>query len=109
MRLDAKHSLAGLAVLALALPLWARAGSTSMRLDNRATIAGKQFEPGDYQLSATEGQNELAFKRDATVVAQVPCQWIKLKNKSPDSDVIPDKNQIVAVEFDGKMEAVKVR
>ena len=79
-----------------------------MRFDNRAAVAGKQLEPGDYQLSVVEGQNELTFKRDGTVIAQVSCEWIKLKNKSPCSDVSFVKKQIIGVDFDGRMEVVKV-
>jgi hypothetical protein len=109
MRLSAKHYLSGLAVLALALPVWARTYSTELTLSNPATISGKQLAPGDYQLKIKDGQNQLLVEDgDGDTVAKVPCHWIQLPSKSDETAVVMNQRRIIQVDFDGKTAAVKI-
>lgn len=114
MRLSAKQYLGALAILFLAIPIWARPDSTRTYTANWSasqvtTIGHTQIKPGDYQLEAHENQNTLDIMRNGKVVAQVPCHWTQLPMKAPNTEVDLNNNQIVRVEFAGNTEAVQVQ
>lgn len=111
MRCSAKHYIGGLAILILALPVWARPNKTytaEWDASQATTIGNTQIEPGTYTVEARANQNTLDIVRDGKVIAQAPCHWIQLPRKAEDTEVDTNNNQIVEVEFSGKAEAVRV-
>jgi hypothetical protein len=113
MRLTTKQYLGALAILFLAVPIWARSENarsyTAQWFNSQAmTIGNTQISPGDYSLKARQDENMLNIMRDGKVVAQVPCHWIQLPKKAEDTEVTSNKSQIVQVQFAGTTEAIKV-
>jgi hypothetical protein len=111
MLCSAKQYFAGLAILFLALPVWARPEKTytaEWDASQATTIGNAQIKPGIYKIEARENQNTLDIMRDGKVVAQTPCHWIHLAKKAADTEVDTSDNQIVEVEFSGKTEAIRV-
>ena len=111
MHCSAKQFLGGLAVLILALPVWARPSKTytaEWDASQATKIGNTQIMPGTYTVEAHENQNTLDIVRDGKVVAQAPCHWIQLPKKAEDTEVDTNNNQIVEVEFSGKTEAVRL-
>ena len=113
MRFKAKHYVGALAILVLAIPVWA--GKDSSRTDSAefdtsqvTTIGKAELQPGHYKFEAKELQNQLEVLHDGKVIATVPCHWIQLTKKSQNSELQSDKNRINEVEFQGRTEAVMV-
>lgn len=108
-----KHYLGVLAVLTMAMPVWA--GKKSSHTDSApfdtlqaVTIGTTQLQPGHYTFEAKESGNQLEIRKDDNVIATVPCHWIQLSKKAQDSEVLSDRNRVIQVEFEGRTEAVKV-
>ena len=72
MRLRILQCLTILAVLAIAVPIWARSKSAELRLTEPATIGTTQLEPGAYTLKVDDGGTQVSVVRQGKVVAQVP-------------------------------------
>jgi hypothetical protein len=110
MRLHFGHFTAGLAILALAAPVFARPRTESIPFDltQPATIAGTELKAGSYQIRAVENESKLDVLHDGKVVAQVPCHWIQLPNKALNSEVVFNERQITEVDFGGKTEAIQI-
>lgn len=115
MSLDAKQFLGSLAIIFLAIPVWARpaaARTDVAQWDNPQTtaIGNTQLKPGDYHLKAREAENQLeVLGPDGRVVAQVPCHWVQLSEKAQDTEIITDKDRIVQVRFQGRTEAIQIQ
>jgi hypothetical protein len=111
MRTYAKRYLTALSLMAfIALPVWARTDSATLTVTNPTTIAGKNLEPGTYRLEVHPNQTQLKVvntQSDRTV-AEVPCQWVPLKNSPTNTEVLLNKNKVTEIEFSGNMQAVKV-
>ena len=111
MRWSVKKYLGGLAILSLALPVWARPDkpyTAEWDISQATTIGNTQVKPGTYTVEAHANQNTLDVLRDKKVVAQLPCHWIQLPQKASETEVETNNNQIVQVQFSGKTEAVSV-
>ncbi|HTW22660.1 MAG TPA: hypothetical protein VMD78_03620 [Candidatus Baltobacteraceae bacterium] len=111
MRWSVKQYLGGIAVLCLALPVWARPEkpyTAEWDLSQTTTIGNTQIKPGTYTVEARANENTLDVLHDRKVVAQVPCHWIQLPQKASETEVETNNNQIVQVQFSGKTEAVTV-
>ncbi len=109
MHIRAKHYLAGVAVVFLALPLWSHTESAQVDIDHPVTISGTQLQPGQYELRVKDYANQAVVTKDGNVVAQVPCHWIQLPKEPQYSQVMFTKNQITEVDFGGKTQAVEFR
>jgi hypothetical protein len=107
MRFRLLQSLTILAVLALATPIWARTKSVDLRLTDPTTIGTSQLQPGEYQLKAEEGANQVTILRHGKVVAEVPCHWVQLQSKPSQSQVLFTSNQITEVDFGGDTQAAQ--
>jgi len=105
MRISAKHALAGLAVLTLVAPLWARTYKQPWIVSTPATIGSMQLKAGEYQLNADDAKKELTVSQNSKVLATVSGQWIKLPKKADYSTVVTDGNKVTQVEFDGSDQA----
>jgi len=110
MRCSVNKYLGGLAIVFLALPVWARPDkpyTAEWDVSQPTTVGNTQIKPGTYMVEAREKQNTLDILRDGKVVAQLPCHWIQLPQKAQESEVETDNNQIVEVDFSGKTAAVR--
>jgi hypothetical protein len=112
MRIHANKFLGGLAVLAMALPLWAGTSShndsTAFDVTQTATVGQTQLAPGHYTLQANEASNELNIRQNGKMVASVRCHWVQLPQKAHDSEVLANNNHVTEVDFRGRTEALKV-
>lgn len=109
MHLPLKHCIGGLALCAMALPLWAHTDSATISVTQRTTIEGTQLKPGTYQIKIPQNGDQMkVVTAEGKVVAQVPCHWVTLKEKPSDTEVVFQRNRITEVEFGGKTQAAKV-
>lgn len=112
MSFHGKPYVGSLAVVLLALPVWAGGSHTdSIPFDpsENATIGQTQLPTGHYTLRAAESGNQLDVLKDNKVIATVPATWVKLPQKATESEVVQDSNnRVVQIEFQGRSEAVKV-
>ena len=110
MKVQAKHYLSALAVLILAAPLFARNYSARLSVTDTTTIGATQLKPGDYDLQAKDNDKQLKVVDPDTgkTVAEVPVQWIELKQKPATSQVVVSNNQVTEVDFGGKTQAVQI-
>jgi hypothetical protein len=111
MRNHVKRYFTALSLMAfLALPVWAHTDSATLTVTNPTIIAGKNLKPGTYKLEVQPNQTQLKVvntQSDRTV-AEVPCQWVSLKNSPTNTEVLLNKNKVTEIEFSGHMQAVKV-
>jgi len=112
MSFTAKAYIGALAIAALTLPVWARSSehtdSTTFDTFQSQKIGQTELQPGHYTLKATESQNQLEILQNNKVIATVPCTWVQLSNKAKNSEITSDKDHVTGVEFQGRIEAVKI-
>ena len=109
MRFRVKHYIAGLAVLTLTMPVFARTYKESLVLDKNTTIGGAQLQPGSYELTADDSKMELTIMKKGKVVATVPGQWIKIPQKAKTSTVDSDGDKVTQVQFSGTDQVFQVQ
>lgn len=108
MRLRARHCVSIIAASILAaVPVWAHTDSVQMQISHTVTISGTQLKPGDYDFKVENSGKDVNIFRDGNKIAQVPCKWVQLPQKSEYSDVQFTKNQVTEIDFHGKTEAVR--
>lgn len=106
MKLNWKNTLGGLAVLAMALPVWAHTDSIQYVVTQPTTIAGYQLAPGSYDLKANDATNTVTVQENGAVVTQVPCKFVQLPQKAGQTAVLSDGAKVTGLHFSGKTEAV---
>lgn len=93
----------------MSLPLWAQTFSTDLTVEQPETVAGKELQPGAYELRVKNDATQLTVEKDGVVVAEVPCHWIQLPNRSEFTEVTANANhQITEIDFSGKTEAIQI-
>jgi len=105
MRIGAKHALAGLAILALVMPVWARTYKQPWIVSTQATLGNTQLKAGQYQLNADDATKELTVQQNSKTVATVSGQWIKLPKKADYSTVLTDGDKVTQIQFSGTDQA----
>ena len=111
-RVRLSQFVAGLAIVAMAVPMWARprTDSADLVLTQSAVVGGARLQPGNYEISVEEQGNQLRVVREGKLVAEVPCHWIQLRNKAQNTEVLfSSKNQITEVDFGGRTEAIQIQ
>jgi hypothetical protein len=108
MRLRMKHYLAGLAVLALALPLWARTFKYSLVLNSNTTVGSAQLKPGSYEFTADDTKKELNILQKGKIIATVQGQWVKISAKGQGVGVESENDKITQVRFNGSDQAFQL-
>lgn len=108
MRMYRSFCLAVLAAAAFAIPVWAHGLSAPVSLDKPATIGNTTLKPGNYRMVVDSTTNKVRVMHDGRVLATVPGKWVTLKNKSPYTAVVINKNQIQEIDFSGKTQAVRL-
>jgi hypothetical protein len=109
MRLRVKQYLAGLAVLTLTMPVWARTYKESVALDKNKTIGSTQLKPGAYDFTADDTKKEINILQNGKVIATVQGQWVKIPQKSQHSTFDSDGDKITQVQFAGSDQAFQVQ
>ena len=105
MRIRVKYYLAGLAVLALIMPLWARVYKESLTVDKNKTIGSAQLKAGTYDLTADDAKKELNILQNGKAIATVQGQWVKIPQKAGAAEVDFDGDKISQVQFSGSDQA----
>ncbi|MGB6199799.1 MAG: hypothetical protein WA871_15535 [Candidatus Acidiferrales bacterium] len=108
MRIHAKYFLTGVAVVFLALPVWAQTETTELTIDHPETIGATQLKPGDYEFRVKSDATQLEVLQEGSVVAQIPCHWIQLPNKAETTQVSTSNDKITEIDFGGKTAAVQI-
>jgi hypothetical protein len=103
-----KYYLAGLAVLTLAMPLWARTFKYSVTLSNNTTIGSAQLKPGSYEFTADDTKKELNIFQKGKVIATVQGQWVKILAKGQGTGVDSEGDKITQVRFSGSDQAFQL-
>ena len=104
------HSLTTLAIVAMAVPIWAKSTThrdltTTIDLDSTAKVGSKTLSAGEYKVIA-EG-SQARFERDGKTVAEVPCTWKTLPNKAANSEFLMDRDHLTEIQVGGKTQAVE--
>jgi len=108
LRLNWGKYLTAVAFSFITLPVWAaHLDSMSWELNEPTTIGNAQVKPGNYLFRAEEGQSELQIIQDGKVIARVPCRWTQLASKAAYSEVRTLNDQIIQVEFAGRIKAIQ--
>jgi hypothetical protein len=109
MHIRTKHFIAGLAVLTLSMPVWARTYKESLMTDKNEMIGSTQLNAGSYELAADDSKKELNVLENGKVMATVQGQWVKLPKKPQYSTVVSDGDKITQVQFSGSDQAFQVQ
>lgn len=96
-----------LAVLIIAMPIWARSKSAEVHLTDPATIGTTQLQPGAYTLKVDDGGTQVSVVRQGKIIAEVPCHWVQLSAKPKTTEVNFTANQITEIEFGGDLQAAQ--
>jgi len=113
MRFNAKYLIGSFGALILALPVFA-AGSTmhtdttQFDVSHEMTIGSTQLSPGHYTLRGRESEGQIEVLHDGKVLATVPCQWVRLNDKSDHTEILSSNNQVTGIRFEGRTESVKI-
>lgn len=102
------YSLAVLAMLALASPVFAKSFSQTIDISRPTTIGRKSLRPGHYKFTANLSSDMVRVEHDGKVVATVQGKAVDLKNKAPYSALVFNGQRIQEIQFQGKMQAIKV-
>ena len=105
MRIRMKHYLAGLAVLTLTMPVWARTYKEPLILDKSSTLGSTQRKPGTYQLTADDTKKELNILQNGKIIATVQGQWVKIPQKAQAASIDTDQDKITQIQFSGSDQA----
>jgi hypothetical protein len=103
-----KHYLAGLAILTLTMPVWARTYKVSLVLKNNTTIGSAQLKPGSYEVTADGTKMELNILQKGKIIATVQGQWVKIPQNTQGSGVDLYKDKITQVRFSGSDQAFQL-
>jgi hypothetical protein len=98
------------AVLAFAVPVFARAMSQPLEVNQPTEIGGVTLQPGTYKVIANLNSNQVLVKRDrdGKLMATVQGEIVTLHKKSPYGAVIMDGQRIHEIQFAGKTEAIDI-
>ena len=105
MRFRVKHYIAGLAVLTLTMPVWARTYKEPLILDKSSTLGSTQRKPGTYQLTADDTKKELNILQNGKIIATVQGQWVKIPQKAQAASIDTDQDKITQIQFSGSDQA----
>jgi hypothetical protein len=112
MRVRTMQSFAAVAVLLLAIPVFAAkdagVNKADFEIHDSITVGQTQLKPGQYSLQAVNGQNELSIVQNGKVIAKAPCHWIQLPAKASASQVESSEGKVTQVSFRGNLQAVQL-
>ena len=108
MYFHVKYYLAGLAVLMLTIPVWARTYKQSMVLSTGMTIGSTQLKPGSYELTADDTKKELNILQKGKIIATVQGEWVKIPQNAQGSGVDLYNDKITQVRFSGSDKAFQL-
>ena len=97
-----------LAVLALSAPVFARAMSQPLDLQQTATIGSTTLQPGHYDLQADPNSVQVRVMQNRKLVATVEGKIVTLRKKAPCGAVMFDGRRIQEIQFSGKTQAIDI-
>lgn len=100
--------LAVLAVLAFSAPVFARAMSQPLDLDQPARIGSTTLQAGHYDLKADLNSDQVRVMQNRKLVATVQGKIVTLGKKAPYGAVIFDGRRIQEIQFSGTVEAIDI-
>jgi len=105
MKVSWRQVLGGLALFAMALPVWAKTDTIQYTATQPTMIEGHKLAPGNYTLNASDTTNKVLVQRNGRTVATVPCKWIQLPQKADRSEVLSSSSKLTQIRFAGKTKA----
>jgi hypothetical protein len=95
-----------LAIAAMAIPMCAAVSSMhkSINLTNKTDLNGTMLQPGSYTLVVNG--NQAKFEQKGKVMANVPCTWRTMKNKSQYDALLYTQNKLTGIQFQGSNRAI---
>ncbi|MGH9574900.1 MAG: hypothetical protein ACRD40_15390 [Candidatus Acidiferrales bacterium] len=105
MKPNWQQALGGLALCAMALPVWAKTDSVQYVTAQPTTIEGHKLAPGSYTLNASDTTNQVVVQKNGATIATVPCKWIQLPQKAKMSEVLSSQSKLTELKFAGQTEA----
>ena len=98
------------AVLAFAAPVFARAMSQPLDVNQPTEIGGVTLQPGTYKVMADSNSTQVLVKRDrdGKLMATVQGKIVTLNRKSAYGAIVMDGQRIHEIEFAGKTEAIEI-
>jgi hypothetical protein len=104
-----KYFLGSLALVALALPAWARTERVNVTFEKTTMVGKTQVPAGQYEIEANDSKTDLmVLAKDGKVVTDAHGQWIKLPAKAQNSEILYDHDRMTQVQFQGKPEAFHI-
>lgn len=102
--------LAIAAVLAFAAPVFARAMSQPLEVNQPTRIASVTLQPGAYLVMANPNSNQILVKRDndGKLMATVEGKIVTLNHKAAYGAIVMDGQRIHEIQFAGKTEAIEI-
>ncbi|HKQ86039.1 MAG TPA: hypothetical protein VJS43_04635 [Candidatus Acidoferrales bacterium] len=105
MQLRWQQALGGLALLTMALPVWAKTDTIQYIATQPTMIEGHKLAAGTYTFNASNTTDKVVVQKDGTTVATVPCKWIQLPQKAKRSEVLSNRSKLTQLRFAGQTEA----
>ena len=96
------------AILAMAAPAWGHTDTAMLTFDKPAHIGSTTLNAGSYKVRADENGKQLEFERDGKVVAQIPCHWVQLNNKSQNDEALVNNDTVQEIRFGGRTAAAQI-
>jgi hypothetical protein len=107
--MQAIRSLPALAVLLLALPMFAaKTNSATSTFTQPITIGATQLKPGTYTFQAADGSSEIEILQGGKVIGKAACHWVKLPSKADESEVESEAGKVTEISFRGNDQAVRI-
>lgn len=103
------RSLVFLAIAVMAIPLCAATSSLHKTIDitNKTDLNGKMLQPGHYTLVVNG--NQAKFEKNGKFVANAPCSWTTLKNKSQYDALLYTRDQLTGIRFEGSKQGINFK
>jgi hypothetical protein len=102
--------LALAAVVAFAVPVFAKRMSQPLEVNQPTQIGSVTLQPGTYRVMADSNSNQVLVKRDrdGKLVATVEGKIVTLPHKSVYGAIVMDGQRVHEIEFAGKTQAIEI-
>jgi hypothetical protein len=103
------RSLMFLAIAAMAIPMCAATSSLHKTIDitNKTDLNGKMLQPGYYTLVVNG--NQAKFEMNGKLVANAPCSWTTMKNKSQYDALLYTRDELTGIQFEGSKQVINFK
>jgi hypothetical protein len=96
-------------LLTITAPLWGeRTDVANLRFEKPVHFGAKTLDAGDYVIRGPESSKQLEVVKDGKVVAEVPCHWVQLDQRSPADEALMKNDSVNEIRFEGRTAAAKI-